>query len=140
MTVRLLSGGADILPSDIDDANFAFYGKYLQGREKQRDRWQRGVAAVEGSLGEALGKIYVERHFPPSSKAAMEELVGNLRLAMADNLKDLAWMTPAAMAGEPQYSMRRPSSSCWNIPSPAWKICTKISSKRYDRCPVMKPW
>ena len=95
MTVRLLSGGADLLPSDIDDANFAFYGKYLQGREKQRDRWQRGVAAVEGSLGEALGKIYVERHFPPASKTAMEELVGNLRLAMADNLKDLPWMTPA---------------------------------------------
>ena len=98
MTVRLLSGGADLLPSDIDDAQFAFYGKYLQGREKQRDRWQRAVSEVEGNLGEAIGKVYVERHFPPASKAAMEELVGNLRLAMADNLKDLAWMTPATRA------------------------------------------
>ncbi|WP_310468043.1 M13 family metallopeptidase [Sphingomonas sp.] len=98
MTVRLLSGGADLLPSDIDNANFAFFGKYLQGREKQRDRWQRAVSEVEGNVGEALGKIYVERHFPPASKAAMEELVGNLRLAMAENLKDLAWMTPATRA------------------------------------------
>src|SRR5688572_1358883 len=98
MTAKLLSGGADLLPSDIDDANFAFYGKFLQGREKQRDRWQRAVGAVEGGLGEAVGKIYVERHFPPESKAAMEELVGNLRLAMAENLKNLEWMTPATRA------------------------------------------
>ena len=95
MTARLLSANAGLLPSDIDDANFAFYGKYLQGREKQRDRWQRAIGEVEGSIGEALGKVYVERHFPASSKAAMEELVGNLRLAMAENLKSLAWMTPA---------------------------------------------
>jgi putative endopeptidase len=98
MTVRLLSGGADLLPSDIDDAQFAFYGKFLQGREKQRDRWQRAIAEVEGNIGEALGKAYVDRHFPPASKAAMEELVGNLRLAMAENLKTLEWMTPATRA------------------------------------------
>ncbi|MGZ8284289.1 MAG: M13 family metallopeptidase [Allosphingosinicella sp.] len=98
MSVRLLSGAADLLPSDIDDANFAFYGQYLQGRERQRDRWQRAVSEVEGSLGEAVGKVYVERHFPPSSKARMEALVANLRLAMTENLKDLAWMTPATRA------------------------------------------
>jgi putative endopeptidase len=98
MAAKLLSGNAALLPSDIDDANFAFYGKFLQGREKQRDRWQRAVGEVEGSLGEAVGKVYVERHFPPSSKAAMEELVGNLRLAMTENLKGLAWMTPATRA------------------------------------------
>ena len=98
MTAQLLSQNAGLMPSDIDDAQFAFYGKYLQGRERQRDRWQRAVTEVENSLGEAIGKVYVERHFPPSSKAAMEELVGNLRLAMAENLKDLAWMTPATRA------------------------------------------
>ncbi|HYG47468.1 MAG TPA: M13 family metallopeptidase [Allosphingosinicella sp.] len=98
MTAQLLSQGAALLPGDIDDANFAFYGKYLQGRERQRDRWQRAVTEVENSLGEAIGKVYVERHFPPSSKAAMEELVANLRLAMAENLKDLPWMTPATRA------------------------------------------
>ena len=98
MKVRLLSSGADLLPTDVDDANFAFYGKYLQGRETKRDRWQRAVSEVENSIGEALGQIYVDRHFPPASKAAMDELVGNLRLAMAENLKTLAWMTPATRA------------------------------------------
>jgi putative endopeptidase len=94
-TAQFLSNQSDVLPSDIDDANFAFYGKFLQGRTKQRERWQRAISFVENSMGEAVGKIYVERHFPPSSKAAMEELVGNLRLALASNLKDLPWMTPA---------------------------------------------
>ncbi len=98
MTAQLVSGNADILPSDIDDARFGFYGKYLTGRQQQRDRWQRSVVAVEGGLGEAVGKVYVDRHFPPASKAAMDELVGNLRQAMAENLQDLAWMTPATRA------------------------------------------
>jgi putative endopeptidase len=95
MNVRLLSRNADVLPSDIDDANFAFYGKYLQGLKQQRDRWQRAVSHVEGNLGEAIGRAYVERHFPASSRTAMEELIGNLRSAMAGNLKDWPWMTPA---------------------------------------------
>ncbi|MCA1660706.1 MAG: M13 family metallopeptidase [Novosphingobium sp.] len=92
---RFLSSHSAVLPSDIDDANFDFYGKTLQGRTQQRARWQRAISFVEGTMGEALGKIYVERHFPASSKTAMEELVGNLRLALAANLKDLPWMTPA---------------------------------------------
>jgi putative endopeptidase len=93
--VRFLSGNAAVLSSDIDDANFEFYGKTLTGRTQQRARWQRAISFVEGSMGEALGKIYVERHFPAASKAAMEELVGNLRLALGNNLKTLPWMTPA---------------------------------------------
>jgi putative endopeptidase len=94
MAARFLSGASQVLPSDIDDANFEFYGKTLQGKTQQRERWQRALDFVQGAMGEGLGKIYVERHFPASSKAAMEELVGNLRLALASNLKDLAWMTP----------------------------------------------
>ncbi|OYW16221.1 MAG: zinc metalloprotease [Novosphingobium sp. 12-64-8] len=95
MAARFLSDMAPVLPSDIDDANFAFYGKVLQGRQSQRDRWQRAVASVQSQMGEAIGKLYVEKHFPPSSKEAMIKLVANLRAALADNLKDLAWMTPA---------------------------------------------
>ena len=93
-TARFLNSQAAVLPSDIDDANFAFYGKLLTGRTQQRERWQRALDFVQGAMGEAVGKIYVERHFPPSSKAAMEKLVGNLRLALASNLKTLPWMTP----------------------------------------------
>ena len=94
-TAQFLSANAAVLPSDIDDANFAFYGKFLQGRTEQRQRWQRALDFVQSAMGEAVGKIYVERHFPPSSKASMEELVANLRKALASNLRDLAWMTPA---------------------------------------------
>jgi putative endopeptidase len=98
MAAHFLRTHAAVLPADIDDASFAFYGKVLTGQEVQRPRWQRGVAAVQGQMGEAIGKIYVERNFPPSSKLAMEKLVANLRAAMAANLKDLAWMTPATRA------------------------------------------
>ena len=82
----------------IDAANFAFYGQYLQGRQIQRQRWQRALSVTQGALGEGIGKIYVERHFPASSKAEMQELVANLRTAMAANLADLPWMTPVTRA------------------------------------------
>jgi putative endopeptidase len=95
MAARFLSGASAVLPSEIDNANFEFYGRTLQGRTQQRERWQRGLDFVQGAMGEAIGKLYVERHFPPASKGMMEELVGNLRLALAANLKDLPWMTPA---------------------------------------------
>lgn len=98
MTTQFLNNAAAVLPSDIDDANFAFFGQYLQGRKTQRDRWQRSVATTNALLGEAIGKIYVDRHFPPANKAAMEELVGNLRKAMALNIAELPWMTPATKA------------------------------------------
>ncbi|WP_421839641.1 M13 family metallopeptidase [Novosphingobium sp.] len=92
---HFLITNAAVLPSDIDDARFAFYGKTLQGRERDRQRWQRALSAVQGQMGEAIGKAYVEKHFPPSSKAAMVTLVGNLRAALASKLKTLAWMSPA---------------------------------------------
>ena len=92
MSVQALSNRADVLPKEIDDANFAFYGKVLSGREKQRDRWKRGVRAVESALGEGVGKVYAARYFPPENKAAMVELVENLRKAMGANLSDISWM------------------------------------------------
>lgn len=94
-TARFLSDYASVLPSDIDAARFDFYGKTLQGKERERQRWQRALSSVQGQMGEAIGQAYVEKYFPPSSKAAMVRLVGNLRAALASNLKDLPWMTPA---------------------------------------------
>jgi putative endopeptidase len=90
----LLSGNASILPSAIDDANFEFYGKTLRGTPEQRPRWKRSIAATEGMLGELLGKSYVARYFPPANKAAMDELVANLRLAMAESINEIEWMGP----------------------------------------------
>ncbi|MHA7898990.1 MAG: M13 family metallopeptidase [Henriciella sp.] len=92
LTARFIASNASVLPKRIDDASFDFFAKQLRGQEEQRPRWKRGVSAVEGALGEAVGKVYAERYFPAENKAAMDELVANLRLAMADNLDEIEWM------------------------------------------------
>ena len=92
MTAHFLIDHADVLPKSIDDAVFAFYGTALRGQPEQRERWKRAVSATQGILGEAIGKVFVERHFPAENKAAMDDLVGNLRLAMKSNLDELEWM------------------------------------------------
>ena len=90
-----ISDAAPFLSQDFVDENFAFYGSTLRGTPENQPRWKRGVQAVEGSLGEVLGRIYVKRHFPPQAKARMEELVNNLNLAYEISIKELDWMTPA---------------------------------------------
>ncbi|MEO1731206.1 MAG: M13 family metallopeptidase [Pseudomonadota bacterium] len=87
-----LSGNSSVLPTRFDKASFEFYGKTLRGTPEQRPRWKRAIRATEGALGELLGKSYVERYFPPESKAAMDELVDNLRLAVADSIAEIDWM------------------------------------------------
>lgn len=87
-----LSGNASILPEAFDDANFAFFGTEIRGTPKKRERWKRGVAAVNGALGEAVGEVYVERHFPADSKEKMDALVKNLRNALDERLDTLPWM------------------------------------------------
>lgn len=98
LAAHFLSNNASVLPSDIDEARFDFYGRTLSGQPEQRARWKRGIAAVEGMAGELVGKLYAAKYFPPEQKAAMTELVANLRKAMASNLKELAWMSPATRA------------------------------------------
>lgn len=90
---HFLSDHAPVLPADIDDATFDFYGRTLNGQEEQRERWKRGVDVVEGAVGEAVGKVYAAEYFPPENKAAMDELVANLREAMSRNLDDITWMS-----------------------------------------------
>ena len=94
LAARFIGANAAVLPSDIDQASFEFNSKYIAGQRVQRPREERAIAATSGMLGEVIAKIYVDRHFPASSKASMVELVGNLRKAMASNLVDLPWMTP----------------------------------------------
>ena len=81
MVKSFLSGNAAVLPKRFDDASFAFYGQTLRGQPEQRPRWKRAIGEAEGMLGELIGKSYVARYFPPENKAAMDELVANLRLA-----------------------------------------------------------
>lgn len=87
-----LSNNASVLPTRFDEARFAFYGQTLRGTPQQRPRAKRAISATQGAVGELLGKAYVERSFPPESKAAMEELVENLRIAMAESIKEIDWM------------------------------------------------
>ncbi|MFV0459889.1 MAG: M13 family metallopeptidase [Actinomycetales bacterium] len=81
------------LSSAFVDASFAFYGTVLTGATEIRERWKRGVGFVEGSMGEAVGKIYVERHFSPLAKQRMDELVANLIEAYRSSISSLEWMT-----------------------------------------------
>ncbi|MEL7128666.1 MAG: M13 family metallopeptidase, partial [Pseudomonadota bacterium] len=92
LTAHFLSDHRAVLPGVIDTAGFELYGRTLRGQEEPRERWKRGVQAVESALGEGIGKVYAARHFPPENKAAMDELVENLRAAMAANLTDIDWM------------------------------------------------
>ncbi len=90
---QLINANADVLPSAFDDANFAFFGSELKGAPRQKDRWKRSIAAVDASLGEAVARLYVERHFPPGSKAAMDNLVLDLRAVLKERLATLDWMS-----------------------------------------------
>lgn len=94
----LIRGYAPYLPKALVDARFEFYGKTLTGTPEQRPRWKRAVAAIDGNLGEMLGKLYVARHFPAPAKARMEQLVANLRLAYKDGIDHLEWMSPETQA------------------------------------------
>ena len=93
--LKVARAAAPYLASEFVATNFDFYGRTLSGTPELRARWKRGVAFVEGCVGEAVGRLYVERHFPPSSKAAMDELVGNLLEAYRRSITDLDWMTTA---------------------------------------------
>lgn len=89
---QVVRSSAAYLSSDFVEANFDFYGRTLTGTPELRERWKRGVSFVEGAMGEAVGRIYVERHFPPAAKAAMDELVANLVEAYRQSISGLDWM------------------------------------------------
>lgn len=91
---HLLNSAAPSLSDEFVQADFAFYGAYLNGAKEIKPRWKRCVEATDELLGEALGRKYVEKYFPPEAKARMQEMVKNLRLAMEETIKGLDWMSP----------------------------------------------
>jgi len=93
LTSRVLRSVAPYLPNAFAETNFDFYGRTLSGTPEMRARWKRGVSLVEGALGEAVGKEYVARHFPPVAKQKMDELVANLLRAYRTSIEKLDWMT-----------------------------------------------
>ena len=98
LLTHVLRSAAPYLSAPFVEANFDFYGRTLNGTPELRARWKRGVALVEGGLGEAVGKEYVARHFPPESKAKMDELVANLLAAYRQSISRLDWMTDETKA------------------------------------------
>jgi predicted metalloendopeptidase len=98
LTFHVLSAHAPYLPPAFEEEDFAFFGRTLSGQPQQRDRWRRGVDLVNGAIGMEVGKVYVERHFPPEAKVEMERLVDNLKAALAARIETLDWMTPETKA------------------------------------------
>ncbi|MCC7009719.1 MAG: M13 family metallopeptidase [Acidobacteria bacterium] len=92
---HLLHNRAAVLPKRFDEENFAFHGRTLNGQQQLRDRWKRAVTATSEALGEAVGALYVARHFPPEAKTKMLALVENLRRAYGERIRNLSWMSPA---------------------------------------------
>ena len=95
---HVLSDMAPFLSKQVVDEHFAFYGTTLRGVPEQKPRWKRSVDLIDGSLGEALGKLYVARFFPPAAKQRMDELIKNLIAAYRADIDGLDWMSPETKA------------------------------------------
>ncbi|HEX8257385.1 MAG TPA: M13-type metalloendopeptidase, partial [Allosphingosinicella sp.] len=98
LTFHTIAAAAPLLPKAFVEENFAFDGRTLQGTPQLKDRWKRGVDLVGGGMGEAVGQLYVAKHFPPAAKAKADELVRNLIAAMDKRLTGLEWMAPETKA------------------------------------------
>jgi len=98
LTFHTLNHCAGVLPAAFSKASFDFYGQTLSGTPRQRDRWKRALGAVNAELGDAVGQLYVRRHFPPEAKAAVQAIVKNLVIAFGQRIEALPWMTPATKA------------------------------------------
>ena len=92
---RLIHARASVLTAALVEEEFAFYGRTLTGAEENRERWKRAVSLVQSLMGDAVGRLYVQRHFPPEAKDRMDVLVANLREAYRVSITELDWMTPA---------------------------------------------
>ena len=98
LTFRALSQAGPALPKAFVDERFAFYGTTLTGAQKLRDRWKRAVSVTDAALGEAVGRLYVAKYFPPSEKARAEAMVKNEIAAFAVRIDKLDWMAPETKA------------------------------------------
>ncbi|MFN3388390.1 MAG: M13 family metallopeptidase [Allosphingosinicella sp.] len=98
LTFRTLASAAPMLPKAFVEESFAFNGKALAGTPQLKERWKRAGDLIGGTMGDAVGELYVAKYFPPESKAKADELVKNLIKAMDVRLQNLSWMTPETKA------------------------------------------
>ena len=129
LQLHVVNGYASYLSKAFVDQRFAFHGTTLAGIPQLEPRWKRGVSTLEGSLGDAVGKLYVKEHFPADRKARMEVLVNNLLAAYKDSIDTLDWMSPATKK-EAQAKLAKFTPKI-GYPS-KWKEYTALSVKRDD--------
>jgi len=98
LQARLMDASADLLPQAWRDAHFAFHDQALRGQTAPKPRWQQATDALNSALGEAVGQVYVSRHFPAANKARMKQLVDALMAAYRSSIDGLAWLSPATRA------------------------------------------
>ena len=98
LAFHLIEAYAEVLPKALAEERFAFFGRELSGTTEQRPRWQRGVAVVNGLLGDAVGQVYAQRYFSPDAKARAQAMVANVIAAFRRRIEVLSWMNPATKA------------------------------------------
>ena len=111
LTWQIIRSAAPLGPDALVRRNFDFYGRTLSGTPQLRERWKRGVSIVEMAAGEALGRLYVERHFPPAAKQQMDALVANLLEAYRRDISELSWMSEGPRRGRWTSWRRSPRRS-----------------------------
>jgi len=126
---KVLAATAPYLSKDFVETNFEFYGKTLSGATEMRPRWKRGVSATEGALGESIGKVYVEQHFPAANKARMEHLVKNLLVAYKGSIDKIDWMSAKTkLEAQAKLAKFTPKIGYPN----KWRDYSKLEIKRED--------
>ncbi len=124
---NLLNSTANFLSDDFVNQDFAFYQKFLSGNEEIQERWKRVTQMTNGTLGELLGQLYVEKYFPPSSKEKMEKLVANLKTAMKKRIENLSWMSDETK----QEALAKLASMKVKVGYPdKWEDYSKLEIKR----------
>ncbi len=98
LTFRAVEHAAEVLPKAFAEENFAFYGRVLDGTPEMMERWRLGVDATNEALGDAVGKLYVQKYFPPSEKSRAQAMVRNILAAFSKRIDALAWMSPSTKA------------------------------------------
>ena len=125
----VIKNAATSLTSDLDKQNFEFFGKTMNGTEKQEEDWKRAVSRVNSGLGEIVGKVYVKKHFSPEAKEKMTALVKNLLKAYAESIKKLDWMSEATK----KEALKKVDKFMVKIGYPdKWKDYSKLTIDKND--------
>ncbi|MFY7740664.1 MAG: M13 family metallopeptidase [Flavobacterium sp.] len=140
----LLNKSSDVLTTDLEKANWEFYSKALQGAKAQRPREERALQVVNGTVGEALGKLYVEQKFPAEAKEKARKMIDNIFLAFENRINNLSWMTPETRKG----AINKLRKSVVKIGYPdKWKDYSKLEIKSieeggnyYDNMKSVSKW